>query len=366
MRARIRRGFALLLALAAAAPALILTTAAPAGASPVGYTLVTEVLELLEVGPEPDVDGAAEPEGDVGAQQFAECTLAQVDLATGTVTELSHTGEDACVDDLTMAPDGRIYGIQQQCEGELCEFDLDDLGSQEFGAETHLTGLEVHLIQFDPATGVPTDLGAINGPAALGPGLFFPSPLGFGGLTFDKDGNLYVEMVGDAPPCEGDAFCLYRVDPADLANPTFIGTGTPETFFQILAAGCGTPEAVTLSPGELLVGGAGEVDSLVFPIPGQDLIARDLTNGNTTVIGPTGENNAVAGMAFDSNGTLWGVGLVAPEGGGTPPQVVFTINTSTGLATPLVELSVSIEDAIVLGLALPLDCPEELVVRFTG
>ena len=357
MRTRVRAVLASLVALSATVPAVILTTAAPASASPVGYTLL-----VTDIAIDAAEDGTTTTTGDVSAQQFAECQLAQVDLGTGVVTPLSHNGEDACVDDLTMSPDGRVFGIQQQCfDGEVIEicpfFPLEEgaAATDGFGA-TQFEDVQVHLIEFDPATGVPTDLGAINGTALTS--FIIPTPLGFGGITFDEDGNLYVEMIGEEAPCSGNAYCLYLVDPANLSNPTFVGTGTEETFFEILAAGCGSPEAVTLMPTVLFGGGDG-TGTEALPSPDKDLFARDLATGATTLIGSTGEDNIIDGMAFDTAGVLWGIGIVI---GGD--QTVFTIDTTTGAATPTVELQT--EEFLAIGLALPLDCPEDLVVAFTG
>ena len=335
MRTRLRIWLAGVAALAAAAPAVVLSAAVPAGASPVGYTLLVTVVEVT-------MDGG-----------IPTCQLNQIDLATGALTPLPTSDPDACVDDLTMAPDGRVFGIQLQCGGELCL----DTGAASFAGEQAVQQIdeEVHLIQFDLTTGAPTDLGAITGGPAT---TFIESPISFGGLTFDKDGNLFVEMVGESFPCFGNAFCLYRVNPANPADATFVGFGTPFTEFQVLAAQCGTaPEAVTLRPFEAGVDST-DVEPEALPVSNQTLLERNLSNGATSPIGPTGADAAITGMAFDSNGALWAVGI----DGGT--MSVFTISTTTGAATASSEIDAG--ESLVVGLALPLDCPEELVVAFTG
>src|SRR5687768_3256180 len=192
MRARLRIWLAVAVALSAAVPAVVLSATAPAGASPVGYTLTATVVAVTF---------------DDGVPV---CRLNQIDLATGALTPLPTADPDACVNDLTMSPDGRVFGIQLQCGGELC-LDDDDAPLFAGGQSVQQIDSEVHLIEFDLTTGAPTDLGAITGGPAT---TFVESPVGFGGLTFDKDGNLFVEMVGENLPCAGAAFCLYRVDPA--------------------------------------------------------------------------------------------------------------------------------------------------------
>src|SRR5262249_17223505 len=142
-----------------------------------------------------------------------ECRLATVDLTSGLVTATSDPASgEACVPDLTETSDGRVVGIREVA-----------------GAAP-----SVHLIQFDTTTGTPPDLGAIGtSPASL------PDAGGQdGGIAFDAHGNLFVAMAGQDASCNDSAYCLYKVDPANPANATFIGTGTQEIIEQALTVAC--------------------------------------------------------------------------------------------------------------------------------
>jgi hypothetical protein len=301
------------------------------------------------------------------------CRLATVDLSTGALVALPTAASSAsCVGDLTQTSDGRVYGV-----ATLGEEDVQT----------------VHLIQFDTATGAPTDLGQVGAfEASIGP---TGAPI-FGGITFDSAGRLFVSMVGDDAGCSdgqgsGNAFCLYEVDPASPASATFKGLGTVETTEQALAAACGGP-MMTLadddSPaGSLQFGAAagsegadsttsssggdgptatGDVTAQVIGL-GTDAILnlRDPSNGAMTPIGTgVGADIELTGIEFDTAGTLWGIGV---QYGLAAVSKIFTVDPTTGLATAGPTL-VGEENPLPIGLALPLTCPAALEVTptFTG
>jgi len=312
-----QRAAALLAAVMLTAGLVAAVGATPAGASPNGFTL------LIVSGGPPTI-----------------CQLAGIDLATGAVTPLAHTGADACSSDIAETSDGRVFGIQQQPQG---------------AGPSHT----VHLLQYNTSTGAPTDLGQIGTFGAVAP--LFP----IGGVTFDKAGNLFVEMIGEDPSCNGGSVCLYRVDATNPANATFVGPGPGETDIQFFSAAC-DGRAMTLLP-PLEVGSAPSWPPLSDQQSGQNqgsvhalsnfesnsvLASRDLSTGAVSAIGAgVGANNEVEGLAFDSSGTLWGIGI-------TPPTIsVFTVNTTTGVATagPTLSGNLALE---AFGLALPLNCTE--------
>jgi hypothetical protein len=316
----VRLGGVVLAAVMVAAGLVGVVGAGPAGASPNGFALLVD---------------SSEP--------FV-CQLAGIDLATGAVTPLAHTGSDACASDIAETSDGRVFGIQQQ--------------PQEAGPPP-----TVHLLQYNTSTGAPTDLGQI------GTFLAGATLTEIGGVTFDHAGNLFVEMVGLSgaggdPNCSGESVCLYRVDPANPAGATFVGQGPFGSDLQFLSAPCDGP-AVTLLPplsgpapagvgpplsGQQSSQGQGSIHALDLE-PNSVLASRDLSTGSVSAIGAgVGLNNLVDGLAFDSSGTLWGIG------GTTTTLNVFTLNTTTGAATtgPVLSGNLSLHP---LGLALPLTCP---------
>jgi hypothetical protein len=302
------------------------------------------------------------------------CQLYTVDLSTGQLTAAgSHISRDVCVGALAETPDGRLFGIRQT-------------GST-------LTGSTVHLVQFNTTTGVPTDLGAIGtAGATIFADLGTPGG-GLGGLTFAPNGALYVSMVGNDTGCSnglpgGDAYCLYRVDPANPANATFLGLGFIETDEQTLTVFCTGP-AVTLatdptfskanfhaaqtaqssSPTTATTGGGGTVHSQAQNLGLDPVLAtRSLADGSMAAVGTGVGTDIISGLAYDSAGTLWGIGA---SSGTTVVPRVFTVNPTTGLATPGPALTGATFISLT-GLALPLTCaaptvaPLTVTPRFTG
>jgi hypothetical protein len=329
-----------------AAPLVLgVVEAAPAGAAPNGFMLIVNTL-----------------------QNTVNCQLAQVDLGTGVVTPIGSGGPTParCANDLAETSDGRVFGIVQEA------------------------GPTVHLLQYDTTSGdVSSDhqVGTFN--ASIG------TPFITGGLTFDKNGNLFVQM-GRAPSggdtnCPGTAnTCLYRVDPANPANATFVGPAPVDVTFQFLTAACDGRAMDLANPGFGVAGGS---SNPLGPRPGQSqaqgpiqpqevtpnsvLGSVNLTNGAVSPVGSgVGATNELAGIAFDTGGTLWGVGEVANS---PPPGVasfnVFTIDTTTGVATKGTTLT-GLGGNNPLTLALPLNCatptpppaaaPVVITPRFTG
>ena len=91
-------------------------------------------------------------------------------------------------------------------------------------------------------------------------------------------------------------------------------------------------------------------------------------NAQVTTIGSIGpENTVLLGFDFDTAGNLWGLGDTSPGG----PSKVFTVDQSTGTATPGPDITGAPQGPTVSGLAIaPLTCPlpEPVVVQptFTG
>lgn len=298
-----------------------------------------------------------------------ECQLATVDLTTGATTALPAPASNAtCISDLAETSDGRVYGIRTGGHGDT-----------------------VDLIQFDTTTGAPTNLGAIGSyPADIGP----PNGFGFGGLTFDAAGRLFVSMVSDDPGClngqgSGDAFCLFQVDLANLASATFKGLGDIETEEAVLAASCdglmvtlsepvdgvsttefghrgaaATDDTTTTTAGD----GAGAQDdpsaqAFAGLLPDPLLNRRDPADGSMTPIGSgAGAGILVRGLAFDTSGKLWGIGLLT---GLAVSTNVLTVDPVTGVATAGPALNGD-AGGQPFGLALPLQCPVQLQPSFTG
>src|SRR5687767_6672484 len=139
------------------------------------------------------------------------CRIVTVDIATGTTTALSAApDEEACVSDLAVGPDGRLWGILQLQNG----IDLD-----------------ARLVEFDPATGAILGEGPITGN-------FTESGLAEGGIAFNSNDVMVVHIVTDEPGCDESYVCLYTVDPATRVA-TFVGnSGQFETEMFFLTADC--------------------------------------------------------------------------------------------------------------------------------
>jgi hypothetical protein len=255
------------------------------------------------------------------------CQLGSVDLATGIVTPLPHVGADVCVSDLALTTDGRLFGLASNA-------------GQPAGP--------IHLFQLDPTTGQrAADLGQVGTFNA------FANP-DSAGLAFDSSGALFVVMTGQDPGCAGGSPCLYRTSLANPSGAQFVGVGQPESL-EGLAISC-----------------AGAGFTLTAPGVNAVLTGRSLSTGAVSSVGTgVGSSNVVAGLDFDSAGTLWGVGSTT---GVAPVRHVFTLDLTTGLATVGAILTGSTGDPVSLGLPAcsarpPPPAPPAAVVitpKFTG
>jgi hypothetical protein len=317
-------------------------------------TTLTAGVGVVAMGGAPT--GAAETSGyTIVAIGEEGCQLSTIDLTSGAVAPIGATAQDSCVNDLAVAPDGTVYGVN---------------GPKNLA-------LTVDLIRFDTSTGAPTNLGPLTGS-------FTDSFVSDGGITFAADGTMYVNMGTDETGCDDVAICLYRVDPATLTS-TLVGPFTQgETSFFYLTAAC---NGTTLST-QYQVGESSVEQSAPF---GDGVQAADfdqrLTSWNTTTGASTpgadlfaGLN--VTGLEFDRvTGTLY---LLAREV--QPPQAVpdetttdptvepqyedgvslYTLDVATGATTFVADLDPELTvDS--LGIAGSCAAPAiELVPTFTG
>jgi hypothetical protein len=331
MRKLVRLAVAGLVVGAVAAAGLV-GTSSSAGAQPIGYVIV-------------------ETEGG--------CTLNRIDLATGVVeAAIGAAADENCVNDLAFSPDGStLYGL---------------LGVEDDG------GIML-LVTFDLATGQAGGFDQIGDFDALAGS--------FGGLAFDSTGILYATIVPTDPDattaaCQSaDAFCTYRVDPANPGAALFIGQTTPldETLAGPFAGACDGAFVGSEDPeidGDAFDGDEPAADTAEEPTTtsAPDAVESELdapaggsTDFLTNVNRGTGLGTPVAlpfghfvlGFDFDLPGTLWGVGFTI----GGPPSV-FTIDRATGVATPTATITgIGGEDEVV-ALAIPKSCLPELT--FTG
>jgi hypothetical protein len=289
------------------------------------------------------------------------CRLVELDVATGAVTPIGDFDVAACVSDLALAPDGTLYGLRQ--EGEEA-------------------GAVVVLVRFDTTTGVPEEVGTINGS---------PAGLEDGGITFDAAGQMFVHIVTNAPGCDFDFVCLYSVDPANPGGATFIGPVDEfQTEFFGLASSCGgttvsvreeegengggaatsgawpftAGETQAPAPTDTAPDAAAELEEPAGRVEAQILTTIDTSTGGNTDVGLVGPANFVDSVEFDATGALWGVGFSIDP---VPRNVVYRIDLATGAATPAVDVA---DDATLTSLAIAHPCttPAPLVLEptFTG
>jgi hypothetical protein len=328
MRA-VRRLLATLATLTVATVGLIGLTQAPAVAAPTGFT-------VLAIG-----DGS--------------CKLASIDVGTGVTTPIAASGSaTACVNDLALAPDGTLYGLEQ-------------------------SGPDVVLVRFDVSTGAATVVGPITTFNAFLPGTF-PVALG-GGLAFDAAGTMYVQLVTSDPQCTGaDFYCLYKGSPSNPGAVQFVGTSQQfEVVVGSLTATCSGTLFASLPFGLELSASAfspranssapPSFADLQHQLSTQQASFAELagvspTTGKVTTIGPYGPNTFMSGLEIDqATGTLWGLGVQE----GDPAFSTFTIDPVTGAATKHVLISQG--ETVAIGLAITGTCPAPPVTvqpRFTG
>lgn len=308
---------------------------APAAAETVGYTVEFQL-----------------PNG-VAPQR---CRLATVDLASGAVSGIGSYGADtlACAFDLAFSPGGGLYGVSQVTE-EVDAPSVDDAAPQAEDPTRY-----VHLVRFDTASGAMTDLGQIGTEEAY--------LNGAGGVTFDASGNLWVYMVGSDDSCDGDAFCLYKVDPANPADATFYGLDPAETYLYGLTASCSlgvftveeTERGTAIGSAEDVgvLDGGNQLDGVTVGPPSSAAAVGALIDGDRTV----------QSLDFDSDGTLHALGTVTPKGIFSDVGQLSTLDPATGVQTLGAKLS-GVEGTAVFGLAVaPPTCPQvvEIQPNFTG
>ncbi len=338
---------------------------APVPLPTTGYTVIIDQAGGAGADPSTDVGSGTNGLGelpDLGVLQgTCEGRLAAVDLTNGTITPLSAPASvEACVGDLTFAPDGTLYGILR-------------------GIDAAAGDVFTELARFDTATGAPDVIGRIGDFSSYG-GYSNP-PLG--GISFDAQGRLFVllptlaALPDNDPRCLDSesgaalAYCLYRIDdPSQPGTVAFVGrtaeippTG-PTELYSTLAADCTGPmytgELVGLAGGSDLVGNLRTVDT---------------TTGAPAQVGGLQADHFIAGQAFDRAGTQWALTLiVAPT-----LDTAYDLATIDPSASPVDSTRVANLDVpsigegpgLLNGLAIaPLDCtpPAPIVLEptFTG
>jgi hypothetical protein len=326
MRQALRRAVSLAAAGALAAAGLVLSTGV-AHAEPIAYAIAID--DSAPVICAPGVNG-----------QFG-----TIDLASGAFTAIGAPSEDMCLVDLTVGPDGTVYGLRLDLEAGL--------GANPWFLQT-----------IDPATGAITaseNVGA-TGNNDGGEG---------GGVAFDSSGALFAETAAGADPtlpgdcADGIAYCLAAVDPADPEAASVIGSASPFAVLESLTITCDDDFYISeaeLDPAATSWDDDAELGpSVLFDA---SLSRVDPATGATSLIGPFGQ--IITGHDVDAAGRLWGVGFVV----GGPPSV-FTIDSATGAATATVAISNAPEGLSAIAIDHPCSVPptpEPVVIQptFTG
>lgn len=253
------------------------------------HAIITMMLSLMTAFP---VAVQAAPDGYSINSDSASAdadSLYRIDLATGVHTRLGRVqslGQTKIdVEGLAFAPDGTLYGV-------------DDDSMTLFPINTDM-GIVVNQQEVD-ISGMP-----------FGGGNDF-------GLTFACDGNLYATSVSTRS--------LYRLDLNGTA--TRIGAlGSLNANISALAAFGNPVKLFGLGNG---LTGAGTVDS-------RTLYEIDPLTGVATAkpqqLGVAAAAYNQAGMAFDSNGTLWAITDRRAVPGGDFPSQILRIDTTTGAAS---------------------------------
>lgn len=273
--------------MASAVGVISVVGAGPAGAAP---TAIMTVFTFTEV------------------EEDATCAIVSVDLGTGTTSPLSSRDDEGCPIDYAPRADGQIFGVT------LTGFSLAEPS---------------RLVTVDAATGAMTDVGST--------GVAF---VDIGALEFDAAGTLW--MAGEAagePECVA-AICLFQIDPTSGAA-TFAGTfDTPVgaiAFLGGMTRTCTDPlytnHTELVPPGEAPASGetdattgdteaGGETETaptdqdLNYLGPSADVGAAQVGEGTLATldtatpafndIGPLGDSEFAAGLAFANDGVLWG------------------------------------------------------------
>ena len=244
------------------------------------------------------------------------CQVATVDLASGALTPFGPASSDHCARDLTFAPDGTLYGIV--------------LGPT--ATEPDPTFSFMRLVRFDTNNGALTIVGQVT--------TFDFTFSSAAGLAFDVTGTLYAQFASADPSCSADAFCLYRVDPANPSAATLVGAASEgEVSLHGLAAAC---------EGTLFIEQVLPADQIQA-----SLASQDPANAQVTIIGSIGpEDTMLFGYDSDAAGVLWGLGQTSAAG----QLRVFTIDPSTGTATPGVNVTGAPQGALSALAIAPRSC----------
>ncbi|MCU0311876.1 MAG: hypothetical protein MUE36_13145 [Acidimicrobiales bacterium] len=310
--------------LKAGAAALLLTaTATVLPASPVssqtappttGYTVVSD-----------EVDG---------------CRLSTIDLATGVVTPLpAAAGDDACVNDLAVAPDGTVWGI-----AELDDDPGIDLPVLEVDSFAPQAASDLRLRAFSPTTGAMVDEVVID-IADLGEGAFLPD----GGLAITPDGTVWALFASDSCD-EASQNCLWTIDPttgvATLVGPT---DTFEQTMFGLAACDAGVVTVVLPREREAI---AESTPTVFEPEVGFiDPTSGELTDGPALSDFPVG---------YDCAGTF-GFAIIGepnfPVGSSTQAlgSALATFDPATGTTTVIADIDPA--DADITLLAIPPTAP---------
>jgi len=212
--------------------------------------------------------------------------LVRIDLATGDFTVIGRPGTNFNdIEGLALAPDGSLYGADDATET---------------------------LLLINPASGAGSAVNNHTQNLDLGDGT---TPYDFG-MTFTCDGSLY--LVSD------QNMTLYQVN---------LETGKATTIGNL-----GKHITALATYGEDFYAIGSEGDNNLYRI--------NPATAELTLVGPLGLVNEFtdAGLAFASDGTLWGVAdfrELDPLNGA--PSQIFTVNLETGEATPVAETLIGVE-----------------------
>ena len=308
---RIRRGSALLVGALLGCAALV-AAAPPAGAAPTAFVLYAPL------------NGAGE------------CGLASIDLDNGDLSPIGPTvdGPICTVNDVTLAPDGTLYGVAFP----------DPQGA--------------NLVTIDTTTGAVTVVGAIT----TGP------TFGGAGLAFNREGTLFLMAgLGDGvcnpatlPAGTSADACLYQLDPDAPGTPTFVGSLgiADDTLANSLAVACDgqmITSIVDFSAVVLAAQGPFELDPppwrdgtrTLATFPSGSLASIDPATGALTTIGSFNVDNPPFGYTFDDNGDLFATGT--RPFGLLAVGTTYSINRDTGAATLTGNTVLAGEDQVALG-----------------
>jgi hypothetical protein len=139
-----------------------------------------------------------------------------------------------------------------------------------------------------------------------------------GGMTFDKDGNLWLYADVNDAACTA-ASCLYSVNPTTGAT-TFVGHAATNFLATGLAANCSTVYAT----GAALNQGTFSSDALYVLDTATAAVTKVGTGLQLTIF--------TSGLDFASDGTLYTLGEPALHGPALNAPKTATVDTATGVA----------------------------------